>query len=404
MNTSLASESTRVSCEVIQIDEESVPAGELPEGGKGRRARILLILLLAGLVAAGIVFIPAPSQAAEISIGISVRVGPPPIPVYVQPPCPGPGYMWTPGYWAYDPDGGYFWVPGTWVMAPTPMMLWTPGYWGWNGVAFIWHAGYWGPHVGFYGGINYGFGYTGVGFVGGEWRGGTFFYNRAVVNFGGAQFTNVYDRRVVDNFAVNRVSFNGGPGGLGARPTSGELAAEREHHVIATEVQHQNEVAAHGDHSQFASVNHGVPGVAATERAGKFQGANVVHSSRAGGAINPEVYHPAGPGREETHAMGRTPNPAGGGTHEVMMAHNPSTMHNPGTSRPGPPESEYHSKAPSHDEPSYGKATSPRGEPTHAAHPTHPAESHTRQPQSRGQSSQPSRGGEGEKHEGKPHH
>ena len=71
-----------------------------------------------------------------------------------------------------------------WSRRP-PACMWTPGYWGWGGAAFIWHAGYWGPHVGFYGGINYGFGYTGVGFVGGEWRGRDFFYNRSVVNIGG---------------------------------------------------------------------------------------------------------------------------------------------------------------------------------------------------------------------------
>ena len=60
-----------------------------------------------------------------------------------------------------------------------------------------WNAGYWGPHVGFYGGVNYGFGYGGVGFGGGEWRGGAFFYNTAVVNVGGAHFTNVYVNRTV---------------------------------------------------------------------------------------------------------------------------------------------------------------------------------------------------------------
>jgi len=35
-----------------------------------------------------------------------------------------------------------------------------------------------GPHIGFYGGVNYGFGY------GGEWRGGVFAYNSAVAYFG----------------------------------------------------------------------------------------------------------------------------------------------------------------------------------------------------------------------------
>ena len=60
-------------------------------------------------------------------------------------------------------------------------VLWTPGYWGWGGSAFLWHEGYWGPHVGFYGGINYGFGYGGVGFFGGRWDGGHFAYNTAVL-------------------------------------------------------------------------------------------------------------------------------------------------------------------------------------------------------------------------------
>ena len=82
------------------------------------------------LLAVALVIAPAATRAGDIAIGVSVRIGPPPIPVYVQPVCPAPGYIWTPGYWAYDPVGGYFWVPGTWVMAPRPGFLWTPGYWG----------------------------------------------------------------------------------------------------------------------------------------------------------------------------------------------------------------------------------------------------------------------------------
>jgi hypothetical protein len=42
---------------------------------------------------------------AQIGIGISVGFAPPPIPVYEQPICPGDGYIWTPGYWAWDVDG-----------------------------------------------------------------------------------------------------------------------------------------------------------------------------------------------------------------------------------------------------------------------------------------------------------
>src|SRR5579862_8975955 len=57
---------------------------------------------------------------------------PPPLPVYEQPACPGPNYIWTPGYWGYQPTG-YYWVPGVWVIAPYIGELWTPGYWGWFG-------------------------------------------------------------------------------------------------------------------------------------------------------------------------------------------------------------------------------------------------------------------------------
>jgi len=43
---------------------------------------------------------------------------PPPLPDYDQPPDPGDGYLWTPGYWGYSP-AGYYWVPGGWVQAST---------------------------------------------------------------------------------------------------------------------------------------------------------------------------------------------------------------------------------------------------------------------------------------------
>jgi hypothetical protein len=142
----------------------------------------------------------APSFA---QVGISVSFGPPALPVYEQPVCPGDGYIWTPGYWAYADDTGYYWVPGTWVEAPQVGYLWTPGYWGWGGSAFIFHAGYWGPTVGFYGGINYGWGYGGYGYGGGYWNHGQIFYNQRVNNFGGAHFANVYQQNVSYNHFGN---------------------------------------------------------------------------------------------------------------------------------------------------------------------------------------------------------
>src|SRR5579863_3551129 len=149
--------------------------------------------------------------ASFAQIAVSIRIGPPALPVYAQPPCPADGYLWTPGYWAYGPVG-YYWVPGVWVMPPRVGVLWTPGYWGFAGGLYGWHEGYWGPHVGFYGGINYGFGYGGVGFYGGRWDGDRFQYNTAVVNVNRTVVRNVYvDRTVINNTTIvnNHASFNG---------------------------------------------------------------------------------------------------------------------------------------------------------------------------------------------------
>ena len=226
----------------------------------------------------------------QIAVGISVRIGPPALPVYAQPICPGPGFMWTPGYWAWDDDDGYYWVPGTWVVAPVGM-LWTPGYWGWGGGFYAWHPGYWGPHVGFYGGINYGFGYGGVGFVGGEWRGGAFYYNRSVTNVSVTNVTNVYNRTVIVN---NRstTSFNGGTGGVQARPTPQEEAYGRERHTAPLAAQSQHERAAAGNREHLASQNHGRPAIAATSRPGDFSRRSAVGARAAGGEYRAPAMSP----------------------------------------------------------------------------------------------------------------
>jgi len=228
-----------------------------------------------------------PSAApAQIAVGVSIHIGPPALPVYAQPVCPAPGYIWAPGYWAYGP-AGYYWVPGTWVMAPTPGFLWTPGYWGWVGGAYIWHGGYWGPHVGFYGGINYGFGYGGVGFVGGEWRGGVFHYNTAETNVNTTVIHNTYvNNTVINKTVVNNVSYNGGTGGTMARPTAAEEAAMHEQHVQPTSLQTQHEQMSSKDHSLLASVNHGQPAVAATAKPGVFKGQGVVAARPANMTAN----------------------------------------------------------------------------------------------------------------------
>ncbi|MGD0214483.1 MAG: hypothetical protein ABSB87_14745 [Terriglobales bacterium] len=239
-------------------------------------------LVLGVLILTGSVLSLSTASAAQIGIGISVRIGPPALPIYAQPICPGPGYLWTPGYWAWNDPGGYYWVPGTWVVAPVGM-LWTPGYWGFAGGFYGWHAGYWGPHVGFYGGINYGFGYGGVGFGGGEWRGGAFFYNRAVMNVNVTNIRNVYSRTVV----VNNVhtSFNG-PGGIEARPTAEEERFAHEQHTPALAAQTEHEHAASQNRASFASENHGRPAIAATARPGEFSGRDATRASGGERGVN----------------------------------------------------------------------------------------------------------------------
>lgn len=235
----------------------------------------------------------APSLA---QIGISITIGPPALPVYEQPPCPEEGYLWTPGYWAYDyDDGDYYWVPGTWVMAPEVGFLWTPGYWGWGGDRFIFHEGYWGPHVGFYGGIVYGYGYFGVGYEGGRWDHDRFFYNRSVNNVNVTNIHNVYNTTVINNTTINRVSYNGGNGGINARPRPEEEAVARERHIAPVAVQTQHVQAARANRELRASVNQGKPPIAATPRPGAFSDREVVRAREAGGPYHPPANPAARP-------------------------------------------------------------------------------------------------------------
>jgi hypothetical protein len=255
---------------------------------------------------ASVVLLMSAASFAQIGIGVSVRFGPPPLPVYEQPLCPGDGYLWTPGYWAYG-DDGYYWVPGTWVLAPEPGFLWTPGYWGWGGAAFVFHEGYWGPHVGFYGGINYGFGFFGVGFQGGRWDGGHFFYNRAVMNVNVTNIHNVYNTTIINNNVNNHVAFNGGEGGIQVHPNSEEMAAEHERHLPPTSNQVEHVNMARSNPQLRASVNQGRPPIAATARPTEFSGHDVVPARAAGG----EYHAPAEAGRpgEAAHPENNVPRP-----------------------------------------------------------------------------------------------
>ena len=308
-----------------------------------RAVRFLTFALLLLLIPAAL----STPSSAQIGVGVSVRIGPPALPVYAQPICPGPGYLWTPGYWAWNDDGGYYWVPGTWVVAPVGL-LWTPGYWGWGGGFYLWHAGYWGPHVGFYGGINYGFGYGGVGFFGGEWRHGAFFYNTAVVRVDTVHVTNVYVNRTVVVNNESHVAFNGGEGGVAARPTAAEESAAREPHQSALAAQSQHEHAASQNKAMFASANHGAPAVAATARPGEFSGHNVVAAKAAGAPYHAPAVSPK-EARVSTSASNRPSSAASNAANRPSAPANNRTQNNnrPSTS-PGASSSASHS--PSHTE------------------------------------------------------
>ena len=228
---------------------------------RAMRAKSMRVMLLALFLCV----IPASSFAG---VFISVGFAPPVLPVYVQPPCPEPGLMWTPGYWAYGPDG-YYWVPGTWVPAPQVGFLWTPGYWGWGAGLYVWHPGYWGPHVGYYGGVNYGFGYMGIGFAGGVWAGGAFRYNTAVMNVGPGIHNTYRDTTIVNNTTIinnNHVAYSGGPGGVNHQPTPQENAYSHEQHTAPTAAQTQHESAARSNTNNYASHNGGHPQNAAMAR------------------------------------------------------------------------------------------------------------------------------------------
>jgi hypothetical protein len=247
---------------------------------------------------------------AGAQVSISVSIAPPALPLYAQPPIPGDGYLWTPGYWAWDPaSGDYIWVPGTWVLPPEYGLLWTPGYWAFTGGGYYWHRGYWGSHVGYYGGLNYGYGYTGSGYWGGRWDRGHFRYNSAVNNLPSGRVHDVY-RAPVARRSAPAESFNGGNSHYRTPPTASERRFESTQHANPTPEQLDHEHRAIGMPEQRMGNNHGRPPTAATPRPGGFGDPQVEHVRaapemraqpvRPGPAMRPEGQ-PNAP-RSEPHA------------------------------------------------------------------------------------------------------
>src|SRR6202000_782999 len=262
--------------------------------GSGEKMKRIAAAFVFALSLGGLISLPIQASA---DVSVSVNIGPAALPDYPQPVVPGPGYIWTPGYWAYGPEG-YYWVPGTWVLPPQPGVLWTPGFWAFALGVYTWHPGYWGPHVGYYGGVNYGYGYTGHGYEGGYWRGRDFYYNKTVNNINETNIHNPYGKEVVNEprGGETRPSFSGGKGGVAGRATPDEQGFEREQHNQPTNDQAQHEQAAHGRPDQRFAPGNEKPAVAPTQRPEAFTDNETVRwnpSNRSYGNANHTARAPA---------------------------------------------------------------------------------------------------------------
>jgi len=276
-----------------------------------------------GLAAAFFLFatVPARSEAQDLSslgslsgiLSLLTSLAPPALPAYYQPPAPAQNQIWQPGYWAAGP-AGYFWVPGTWVTPPQSNLLWTPGYWASNpGGQFRWVPGYWAQNVGYYGGINYGNGYNGSGYTGGHWQNNTFYYNTAITNVNRTVVRYVYSDRGTNEYNGSHVSYNGGRGGVNARPDSHQIAWGRERHYAMTNAQQERVRIAAQDRNYLQAVNHGRPPnvsvprpFAANNRPAGF--APIRASDRAHAQIRPSP-HQAMPIRQAPKQQTRRPQP-----------------------------------------------------------------------------------------------
>jgi hypothetical protein len=241
---------------------------------------------LSTVALAALLFVGLSLTSSFAQIGISIGIAPPAIPIYQQPYAPAAGYIWTPGYWAYD--SGYYWVPGVWVLPPRVGFLWTPGYWGYNGGNYFFNEGYWGPTVGFYGGINYGYGYGGQGYYGGRWVGNTFRYNRAVTRVNTSVIHNTYVNKQVVKNTGGRASFNG-PGGTTAKATAQEQAAAKAEHIPATSTQQSRVEAAKNNPDLHATNNHGKPKAEAIKALDRDSGEALAGAGKAKGKAGEEA-------------------------------------------------------------------------------------------------------------------
>ncbi|MEO8125843.1 MAG: hypothetical protein ABJF23_33370 [Bryobacteraceae bacterium] len=91
-----------------------------------------IAVLVGGLVLAG----------CEGGYSVYATVPPPPGRYGVQGYAPGPGYMWTDGYYGYS-GGRYVWNSGRWARPPRGRSHWEPGQWQQQGRGYRLRRGHW---------------------------------------------------------------------------------------------------------------------------------------------------------------------------------------------------------------------------------------------------------------------
>jgi hypothetical protein len=192
----------------------------------------------------------------------------------------------------------------TGILPPRVGFLWTPGYWAFNGTNYFFNQGYWGPTVGFYGGINYGWGYGGVGYYGGRWVGNTFSYNRAVTRVNTTVIHNTYVNRQVVRNTGNGASFNG-PGGTTAKATAQQEAAAKAEHIPATSAQQSRLEAAKNNPDLQVANNQGKPKAEAIKAFDRNNGTAQAEAGKGKGNASEEAGNSAF-GQKQGDATTRT--------------------------------------------------------------------------------------------------
>jgi len=95
------------------------------------------------IAVAGILAVAGAAPAwADIGVRIGIDVPlPPPAPVYEVAPGPVAGYVWAPGYWAWNVNR-YIWIRGRYLLQ-RPGYAWAPEHWEHRGNRYHFVSGDW---------------------------------------------------------------------------------------------------------------------------------------------------------------------------------------------------------------------------------------------------------------------